>query len=248
MSGTDKTKLNALHVGTNPGEMLYWNGTAWVVIPATVNEGAALQMKSGVPTWVGGTPPPPSVTNPTTGRIWMDRNLGASQVATSITDAASYGDLYQWGRGTDGHQLRTSSTTSTLSNTDVPGHANFILVPAGPPNDWRSTLNDNLWQGISGANNPCPTGFRIPTEAELNAERASWSSNNSVGAYASTLKLPSAGFRDNTNNFSNVGILGYYWSSTLSGNNIRSLLFYGSDSYVNSNWRSYGLSVRCIKD
>ena len=30
----------------------------------------------------------------TTGKIWMDRNLGASQVATSLTDAASFGDLY----------------------------------------------------------------------------------------------------------------------------------------------------------
>ena len=57
----------------------------------------------------------------------MDRNLGASQVATSSDDAASYGDLYQWGRGTDGHQIRTSATTTTLSSADVPGHGNFIL-------------------------------------------------------------------------------------------------------------------------
>ena len=48
------------------------------------------------------------------GRVWMDRNLGASQVATSSTDTNSYGDLYQWGRGADGHQLRISNTTSTF--------------------------------------------------------------------------------------------------------------------------------------
>jgi hypothetical protein len=58
------------------------------------------------------------VTNPTTGKTWMDRNLGATQVATSSTDAAAYGDLYQWGRGNDGHQCRTSSTTTELSATD----------------------------------------------------------------------------------------------------------------------------------
>ena len=52
-----------------------------------------------------------------TGRLWMDRNLGATQVATSTTDAASYGDLYQWGRDSDGHQSRTSSTTTTYTNT-----------------------------------------------------------------------------------------------------------------------------------
>ena len=37
------------------------------------------------------------VENPLTGRTWIDRNLGASQVATSPTDTAAYGDLYQWG-------------------------------------------------------------------------------------------------------------------------------------------------------
>jgi hypothetical protein len=40
--------------GTTAGDMQYWNGTAWVVIPATTNEGATLQMISDVPTWVGG--------------------------------------------------------------------------------------------------------------------------------------------------------------------------------------------------
>ncbi|MBE9468278.1 MAG: DUF1566 domain-containing protein [Bacteroidetes bacterium] len=45
--------------GTQIGEMQYWNGTAWVVVATTANEGATLQMISGVPTWVGGTPPPP---------------------------------------------------------------------------------------------------------------------------------------------------------------------------------------------
>ncbi len=58
------------------------------------------------------------VTNPTTGKTWMDRNLGASQAATSSNDAASYGDLYQWGRRADGHQCRTSATTVILSSID----------------------------------------------------------------------------------------------------------------------------------
>ena len=40
-----------------------------------------------------------TVTNPITGRVWMDRNLGASQVANSITDAVihniNFYSLYQ---------------------------------------------------------------------------------------------------------------------------------------------------------
>ncbi|MDZ7738239.1 MAG: hypothetical protein U5K32_04030 [Bacteroidales bacterium] len=38
----------------------------------------------------------------------MDRNLGASQVATASDDENGYGDLYQWGRSADGHESRTS--------------------------------------------------------------------------------------------------------------------------------------------
>jgi hypothetical protein len=45
--------------------------------------------------------------------IRLARNLGALQVCTSSTDAACFGDLYQWGRAKDGHESRTSGTTET---------------------------------------------------------------------------------------------------------------------------------------
>ena len=236
--------------GTQAGQMQYWNGTAWVTVAATENEGATLQMIGGIPTWVGGTPPTPTpnVTNPTTGEIWMDRNLGASQVATSSTDAAAYGDLYQWGRAADGHESRTSGTTSTLATSDTPGHGNFI-TNGSSPYDWRSTQNDNLWQGVSGTNNPCPSGYRLPTEAEWEAERTSWSSNNEAGAFASPLKLPVAGNRSYSNGtLYNVGSLGFYWSSTVLGAYARYLYFDSSDAFMLSDPRAYGFSVRCLKD
>lgn len=94
------------------------------------------------------------VQNPITGRIWMDRNLGASRAATSSTDAQAYGDLYQWGRAADGHEKRNSPTTSSLSGSDQPSHGSFILS-SNSLSDWRSPQNDNLWQGVNGVNNPC---------------------------------------------------------------------------------------------
>ncbi|WP_052172562.1 DUF1566 domain-containing protein [Psychroserpens jangbogonensis] len=48
---------NGQDSGTNAGDMQYWNGSSWEVVVATPNEGAALQMIGGVPTWTGGTPP-----------------------------------------------------------------------------------------------------------------------------------------------------------------------------------------------
>jgi uncharacterized protein (TIGR02145 family) len=181
----------------------------------------------------------------------MDRNLGATQVATSSTDAASYGDLYQWGRGADGHQSRTSanSVVDAKSSSDNPGNSNFIILSSSPY-DWRSPSSNNLWQGVNGTNNPCPAGFRVPTAGELSTLFSSFTTQNSAGAYASPLKLPMAGRRNDTGAGSlvNVGSYGYYWSSTGSGARASSGLFDSSSANVNSNDRSYGYSVRCIKD
>jgi uncharacterized protein (TIGR02145 family) len=188
------------------------------------------------------------VFNPSTGKTWMDRNLGASQVATSSTDAASYGDLYQWGRRADGHQLRNSGTTTTLSSTDQPANGNYILASTSPF-DWRSSQNVNLWQGVNGVNNPCPSGFRLPTETEWQAERQSWSSDNSAGAFASPLKLPMAGGRSSRfGSLSNAGTSGRYWSSTVSSADSRDLRFGSSNAGMNNDDRASGASVRCIKD
>ena len=188
------------------------------------------------------------VTNPATGRVWMDRNLGASRAASSSADELAYGDLYQWGRGADGHQLRNSETTSTLSSSDQPGHGNFILAPDWPF-DWRSTQNDNYWQGANGVNNPCPIGYRLPTVAEWDVERSSWSSDNAVGAYASPLKLPRTGRRSSEiGSLHNVGFSGYYWSSSLWVSSAHYLNFFSEATNLLYANRAKGYSVRCIKD
>jgi hypothetical protein len=117
------------------------------------------------------------------------------------------------------------------------------------PFDWRNPQNDNLWQGESGINNPCPTGYRLPTDVELDAERLSWSSNNAAGAYNSPLKLPVAGRRLNSNGSLNaVGYLGFYWSSTVNGTTSRGLYFYSGDANMTNYNRADGFSVRCIKE
>jgi uncharacterized protein (TIGR02145 family) len=232
--------------GTQAGEMQYWDGTEWITVAAG-SEGQMLSFVGGVPTWIT-TVGPTDVYNPATGKIWMDRNLGASQVATNSTDADAYGDLYQWGRAADGHESRTSSTTSTLATSDTPGHSNFITIGSSPY-DWRNPQNDNLWQGINGTNNPCPSGYRLPTEAEWEAERASWSSNNAAGAFDSPLKLPVAGNRSiSDGSLLYVGYDGLYWSCTVSITAARFLSFDSSNAYMNSHYRARGFSVRCLKD
>ena len=238
--------------GTTVGDMNYWNGTAWVRVAAGSNW-QILTFYNGAPAWknISGAAfqEPTDVYNPATRKIWMDRNLGATGVATYSSDPASYGGLYQWGRGTDGHQIRTSGTTVTLSSSDNPGNSNFILAPNDSSNDWRSPQNNNLWQGVSGINNPCPSGYRLPTHTEWDAERLSWNSNDPNGAMASPLKLPMAGFRRQTSGSLDTGNpRGFYWSSSVSETNSGSMFFLDTSASTGFSSRALGLSVRCIKD
>ncbi len=225
-------------------ELQFFNGTSWVNLVG----GAA-------------TPAPiPTVYNPVTGETWMDRNLGASQVATSKTDAAAYGDLYQWGRYSDGHEDRNSAVyTAGLATTEVPnaGNAWDGLIIKGVQYNfvWLSTYENNLWQGVNGVNNPCPEGFRIPTATEWEAERQSWSSNDADGAFASPLKLTVGGFKhqDTPGGIFGPGSWGNYWTSSISTNPIFSQ---GLSFSVGANsggigeivTRSRAASVRCIQD
>lgn len=210
------------------------------------------------------------VTNPTTGKTWMDRNLGAERVAASSTDALAFGDLYQWGRGADGHQCRNSLEQTARSALDKPGHSKFITVTRStnfPENDWRDPQNNNLWQGVSGINNPCPEGFRLPTDTEVRAERLTWSSQSHTGAFNSVLKLPLAGYRDINGDVLSTAqgsAYGFIWTSSDSGNSPTagdSYIQYKSDALAYNNTgdnpasafenpydRARGYSVRCIKN
>lgn len=256
ISGTITELDPRVPTGTTPGQMQYWNGSEWVIV-ASGNEGEILTFISGVPTW-SGTVSGNDVINPITGETWMDRNLGSSQQATAFDDYLAYGSLFQWGRSSDGHEninwtsstagTPESGTTSTLSSTDIPGHSDFILSMVIPW-DWRSPQNSTLWQGVNGINNPCPTGYRIPTEAELDAERLSWTTGDYNGAYASPLKFVAAGYRlGNFGWLSDVGSYGAYWTSTVDGFYTRILLFHSGTAWMSSNYRGDGYSVRCIKD
>jgi len=129
----------------------------------------------------------------TTSGTWltfMCYNLGAAdtlqfmspaQQAAYTNPADGYGDLYQWGRQADGHQLRSAKavnggTTSRAifydSNSQIPVGDKWYGVPVYFTDgalDWHGNgvdENDHLWDGTYLANNPCPTGWRLPTTHE----------------------------------------------------------------------------------
>ena len=183
------------------------------------------------------------------GKCWLDRNLGATRVATALNDSQAYGDLYQWGRAKDGHQIVSTATTSSLSPSDTPGHNNFIIAP-NSPNDWRSPQNNSPWQGANGINNVCPAGFHLPTKDEWVALVAAEGITNSATAYSSSLKLTVSGYRNSASGVLTYrGSNGDYWASSVNGASAYSLYFNSSDvNPAGSGNRAYGFSVRCVKN
>jgi len=205
---------------------------------------------------------------------FMCYNLGAATAVQSKSAnqqqqhspaAETYGELFQWGRK---DPVRTAAGTTTLSTVDVPAHGNFIATSASPY-DWRNPQNNTLWNKGSEASpvknpasDPCPPGWRVPTNTELSAvvntslnTRSAWQSSpvpgyllRPAGTSENTLFLPAAGYRYYIGTLNNVGTSGYYWSSTVSGTNASFLSFYSGAFNMNSNNRGYGFSVRCISE
>ena len=243
--------------GTSYGNQVTFTTTAAPVVGGPV--GGSATCDGSLPTAVV------TITS-STGKIWMDRNLGASRAATNVKDFEAYGCLYQWGRGNDGHASinwvmgeaddwgnnagsAVNGSTYTLSNSDTPGDAIFIKDETSMPYDWRSPKNDNLWQGVSGINNPCPSGFRIPTRPEWQAEIAAYSITGPTSAYSSIHKLPLAGDRAfDSGSVRDQGVDMGFWTSTVDGGDAHRVLIQSGAVYTNSAGRAGGHSVRCIKN
>jgi len=248
------------------------------------------------------------VVSPVTGKKWMAVNLGANNYPANIDDQTGAGDLYQWGRASDGHEkarplvylpeqyfnnqgnyvalwvpdnghryeYSSSSTVQPLEaeyyeNEKERYHRLFIIDRTtndnNDPNgynggmkidrttaygDWLTNFNNTLWQGVNGTNNPCPSGFRIPTATEFDNETAL---TNRTTAFASFLKLPSTGYRNNNTNFgrSYISLVanGYYWTSTTnytSFNGSTMYQFLSSTKSKPNTVRATGAAVRCIKN
>ena len=188
------------------------------------------------------------VVSPYTGRVWLDRNLGATQVATSISDSDGYGWLYQWGRLTDNHQLRNSTAVYGTQATDYANAGtNFISNSSG---DWLTPSNNNLWNTLNTED--FPEGYSVPTKAEWEAEelgiRNEFGTSNLTTWNNSFLKISAAGKRT-FDNPSLEGTYGAYWSRDVStSSSAHCLVLYTNSGNMSGDLKAAGQSVRLIKD
>ena len=204
------------------------------------------------------------------GNVWLNNNLGANysnmnhvqfnpaQQATAYNDYHAYGSLFQWGRYSDGHELvnytdgntgvSVYGTTTTNATSDTPGH-NLYISETSSPSDWRVPQNDNLWQGESGINNPCPQGYRLATRSEMNTLVSAENITNRSSAFTSSLALTAAGNQHPSSGLiQGQGSICEYSTSTVDGVNFKMRYIDGSFTVDANSSRVSCMPVRCIKD
>jgi uncharacterized protein (TIGR02145 family) len=161
-------------------------------------------------------------------QTWGSRTTGARTIyAHSQTNLVKYGFLYNW---------YTSKGIATAGST------NFKRI--------------------------CPTGWHVPSEGEwkilasyLGGDKSAggkmksttgWTANTGATNESGFTGLP-GGIRVSNGGFSNLGAFGAWWSTSENSNyNVTafnlSLLTNDGSSYRLSDFKDYGLSVRCLRD
>ncbi len=226
-------------IDCGPSSLYHYNGNDWLSVG---KDQFSSKFDESTSTIIN------DVTSPT-GKVWMDRNLGAERVATSPNDSKARGHLYQWGRSNDGHQNRNSDTQIERIDILNTSNPNFVI----DNEEWYlQGPVDILWNGMDAPNNPCPYSYRVPTSAELEAEADEFDDTSVIGFYESPLKLVSTGIRTaNTGEISSISS-GFYWASTEFTDPRSLILFFSSSSetlgVIVTQFRGSGCAVRCIKN
>ncbi len=184
------------------------------------------------------------------------------------------GELYdingnKTGTYTDATIPTMKSGPVSLSEGQSEGNKNKFYYNSNYPYDWLNNPDDELWNSgtesdpVKTEYDPCPEGWRVPTYgelAELNDNRSSWTTNENgqIGywfsgskSYSSSVPrvfFPAAGRSDYGGNAYRRGYYGYYWSSRPSYDYAYLLYFSSSYSYMDSYYRAYGYSVRCVQE
>jgi uncharacterized protein (TIGR02145 family) len=250
--------------GNSTGNMLYWNGSAWVrITPGSV--GQILKVSAGgIPVWGNadfycGLTTLSDIDNNTYNTVqigsqcWMSENLKTSRYRNGVS-IPIVTDNTAWGNLTTGGRSWYNNDSTTYEN------------PYG---------NLYNWYAVADNSGLCPNGWHVPTDAEwttltttfLGGESVAggkmkssgttyWFSPNNGADNSSGFSALPGGYRNNDGSFNNIRIDAIVWSATEFDHNHawdRNLNYNNSTVVrgylVSNNFRKRsGASVRCLKD
>jgi uncharacterized protein (TIGR02145 family) len=194
-------------------------------------------------------------------QCWMKENLKTTKYRNGTTIPGNLSDA-AWSSTTSGAQ---ADYDNDAANTTIYGKLyNWYAVadPAGLcPTGWHvpsdAERNDLVKFLDPGANSSPASiqstiaGGMLKATGTLQAGTGLWETPNTDASNSSGFSGLPGGRRNNDGGCSDVGIYGFWWSSTQYSASyaLYSSLYY-TNGYVSPNidTRSYGFSVRCVRD
>ena len=206
------------------------------------------------------------------GVVWAPVNCGYH-----ATDY-KYGKLYQWGRkygqGYDSSDASVPELVAgpvSLATGQSKDNENKFYYNSSSPWDWCDTPYDNLWNSGTEDNpvkteyDPCPSGWRVPTYAELEGlieNYSSWTTDKNgqsgywfsgASSYTETVSqvfFPAVGALHHLDGrATSRGTYGGYWSSCPDGTLSKYLTFLSNILVSPGSYeRACGNSVRCVQE
>ncbi|MBU6219663.1 MAG: hypothetical protein KGQ50_03350 [Bacteroidetes bacterium] len=244
--------------GNTTGNLLYWDGSAWVRITPGSN-GQVLQINGGIP-------------------MWANPAFVCGESMLFDIDGNSYNTVQIGTQCWTEENLKTTRYRNGGSIPIVTGFTSWQQLVTGA----RAYYNNDSttyapiygalynWHTIQGGT-LCPDGWHVPTDAEwttlttyLGADpgykmkstvtqptTGGWNnlSSSSVTNSSGFTALP-GGFRNWNGNFDYRMDRAYFWSATLNGSNpyFRQLEYNTSSASSSFNSKELGCSVRCLRD
>ncbi len=169
---------------------------------------------------------------------WATRNVGSP--GTFVEKPEDLGMFYQWNSPVGW------SITDPITPSD--GKSTWHL-------DWDGDETSDAMTWMT-TKNVCPSGWRVPTLKEfrilIDAGSKMVKRDRVFGNGNDTILLPAAGYREyKTSLPKNVGLDGYYWTSTITGTDTDSYHIYFSGGYLKIPGhadRGSGFSIRCVDE
>lgn len=251
--GTGTGSFTSNITGLTPGTTYYVN--AYATNSIGTSYGTQITVTTLAPSYPGTSLPAVKIA----GIWWAPVNAGYDQ--TNL----QYGLIHQWNRKY-GQNYGTTNTVPggvTLATGNDIANKDIFYLQNNTYADWTSTWMAN-WNLTDY--NPCPSGWRVPTMAELtslvnaghtwvasggpNNLPGRWFGGNHAGDRSGSGFFPAGGNISHLGSSQERGVSGSFWSSNT---NLR-MSFNSTEIYVSVMYQSglvnnsYGMSIRCVQN